>query len=202
MRWDIICQVSNWKSTFLLLSYKPVKTGYNGNAGIGCTTIIQQCITKSQVMEKKNPNTYVWRKCYRKCMSCNYKGEILPALLLGRKDSVCSRTAGFVLQWANTLLEVKNQGVEIMLVALVEIYPGWETCIWIMKDTLSHQIFTIQQLPLSENITLQKCVPITYSCRQSWWNIYAINKFGKWELSIMQDAKDSLPLSISGLLHV
>lgn len=27
--------------------------GYNGNAGIGCTTVIQQCITKSQVMEKK-----------------------------------------------------------------------------------------------------------------------------------------------------
>jgi len=27
--------------------------GYNGNAGIGCTTVIQQCVTKSQVMEKK-----------------------------------------------------------------------------------------------------------------------------------------------------
>lgn len=27
--------------------------GYNGNAGIGCTTVIQQCITKSQVMEKE-----------------------------------------------------------------------------------------------------------------------------------------------------
>lgn len=53
MGWDIICQVSNWKSTFLLLSYKPVKMGYNGNAGIGCTTVIQQCVTKSQVMEKK-----------------------------------------------------------------------------------------------------------------------------------------------------
>lgn len=70
MRWDIICQVSNWKSTFLLLSYKPVKTGYNGNAGIGCTTIIQQCITKSQVMGKKTP--MCWRECYRKCISCNY----------------------------------------------------------------------------------------------------------------------------------
>lgn len=53
MRRDIICQVSNWKSTFLLLSYKPVKTGYNGNAGIGCTPVIQQCITKSQVMARK-----------------------------------------------------------------------------------------------------------------------------------------------------
>lgn len=35
------------------MSYKPVKMGYNGNAGIGCTTVIQQCVTKSQVMEKK-----------------------------------------------------------------------------------------------------------------------------------------------------
>lgn len=31
--------------------------------------------------------------------------------------------------------------------------------------------------------------------------IYAINKFGKWELVIMHDAKDSLPTPISGILH-
>lgn len=32
-------------------------------------------------------------------------------------------------------------------------------------------------------------------------NICAINKAGKWELFIMPDVKDSLPIPISGILH-